>query len=214
MTGVAHDVRAPLSTFGGFPVTPQSHLCVFHHGRAERDALLIPFLTEGLLQGHACRYYAAVGEKENIAAQLRKTSPTGPCGPDLIDLYEPEGGHLRDGKFDWVALWAGVVAWADQVFAEPHVSSARIAGDMSWAKPFVSPELVDELFESETNVTRWVRTRPVTALCFYDLELFGGDLIVPMVKAHPQVWMGGALVDNPYHYDLDAPSAHYRRACL
>ncbi|GAB2836260.1 hypothetical protein GCM10027200_40060 [Lentzea nigeriaca] len=55
------------------------------------------------------------------------------------------------------------------------------------------------MFQHEVNVGLWVNTRPLYALCFYDLDLFDGDVIVTMVKAHSQIWMTGVLVDTPYH---------------
>lgn len=45
------------ATFDGVELEMHSHLCVFHRGRAERDALLIPFLRDGLHLGQACRLW-------------------------------------------------------------------------------------------------------------------------------------------------------------
>ncbi|MCP2242416.1 hypothetical protein [Lentzea aerocolonigenes] len=49
------------TSFNGVTLDVHAHLCVFHHGRAERDLLLVPFLREGLRRGEACRYFAAAG---------------------------------------------------------------------------------------------------------------------------------------------------------
>jgi hypothetical protein len=76
---------------------------------------------------------------------------------------------------------------------------------MSWAKPLMSPTLVKQLVRSEVNITRWVRSREMVGLCLYDLDLFSGDLIIPMIKAHPKVWMGGAVVENPFYLDPESP---------
>jgi hypothetical protein len=35
-------------------------------------------------------------------------------------------------------------------------------------------------------------------LCLYDLERFGGGIVVDLLKAHSRVLVGGAIVENPY----------------
>ena len=32
----------------------------------------------------------------------------------------------------------------------------------------------------------------------YDLDRFDGDVIVPVVRAHPKVWMNGVVLTTPY----------------
>ena len=55
------------------------------------------------------------------------------------------------------------------------------------------------LVAEEVSVTEFVLRYPLICLCLYDLDLFGGDLIIPMIKAHPKAWIEGTLVENPYH---------------
>ena len=37
----------------------------------------------------------------------------------------------------------------------------------------------------------------------YHLELFGGNLIFPVMKVHPKVLFSGILLENPYYLDPD-----------
>jgi hypothetical protein len=46
----------------------------------------------------------------------------------------------------------------------------------------------------------------VTA-CLYDLDRFDGDVIVPIVRAHPKVWMNGVVLTNPYYLESEHFSA-------
>jgi hypothetical protein len=200
--------RTRAATFGGFPLKPNDHLCVFFRGRAERDELLIPFLLEGLRAGHACAFYAAEGETEHIPELLRTGNSYVHYDPSLLVVREPEDGHLRGGAFAPDALLAGLRAWSAESFATPGVACARAIADMSWANPILSPQLVGDLVRSEVKVARWVRSGDQIAVCLYDLELFGGDLLVPMIKAHRKVWMGGTLVENPYYIDPDFTDDH------
>jgi hypothetical protein len=177
-------------TLGGVALAPGDHLCVFHRGRTDRDRLLIPFLTEGMWAGDAVLYLAAEGERENIRERLAHAG-------DLM-LTEPASGHLRDGEFAPDALFTMLDGW-----------SRRKLG--TGAHPFgprLNATLIDALLAEEAAVTAWGEDFPQVVLCFYDLDLFGGDLIVPMIKAHPKVWMAGTLVENPYYFSSTEDGHH------
>jgi hypothetical protein len=100
-------LTTPVATLGGIPLEPRDHLCVFHRGREERDRLLLPFLVEGLHAGQACTFFAASGEGEGFAARLKAESANGRYDPALLEVHEPEGGHLRNGAFAPDALLDG-----------------------------------------------------------------------------------------------------------
>ena len=40
-------------------------------------------------------------------------------------------------------------------------------------------------------------------LCLYDLDRFSGEVMVNIVKTHPQVLIQGILVENPYYLGPD-----------
>jgi hypothetical protein len=40
-------------------------------------------------------------------------------------------------------------------------------------------------------------------LCLYDLDRFSGEVVVNIVKTHPQVLIQGILVENPYYLGTD-----------
>ncbi|TWP53960.1 hypothetical protein FKR81_04200 [Lentzea tibetensis] len=172
------------AAFDGVELEMHSHLCVFHRGRAERDDLLIPFLSDGLRRGEACQYFAVAEEEGDAKRRL------GDLGSQLR-----EGRYQRGDVLDGDAILAELDEWS-----QTEGTTCRVAGDMGWVGR--SPrrrEQLDALFRYEVNAGLWVNRRQVYALCFYDLDVFDGDVIVPMVKTHPQIWMTGVLVDNPYH---------------
>jgi hypothetical protein len=35
----------------------------------------------------------------------------------------------------------------------------------------------------------------------YDLDHFGGGVVVPMIRAHLRVWLSGLVIENPYHLE-------------
>ncbi|MGW6442262.1 MEDS domain-containing protein [Lentzea sp. NPDC055074] len=175
--------------FDGGTLQVHSHLCVFHHGREERDELLIPFLSDGLRRGEACQYIGVAGEADDVEQRLGGPQPR-------LRVREPDVRYQRDDVFDGDAVLAELDEWTQR-----EGTPCRVAGDMRWAgRSPRSPEQLDTLFRYEMNSGLWASRRPVYALCFYDLDVFDGDVIVPMVKAHPQIWMTGVLLDNPYHH--------------
>lgn len=131
------------------------------------------------------------GGKETIPALLGEH--------DNLQVTEPENGHLRNGRYSPDDLFVRLDDWVGRTLVSGAAPFGRTAGDMSWASQLMSPTLLPELIGEEIAVTSWLREYPLVVLCLYDLELFGGDLIIPMVKAHPKVWMAGTLVENPYY---------------
>lgn len=195
-----HDRTDREVTLGGVALAPGDHLCVFHRGRAERDRLLIPFLADGVGAGDAVLYLAAEGERETIRERLAHAG-------DLV-LTEPGSGHLRDGEFAPDALFAMLDGWSRRKLVTGDHPFGRIVGDMSWAAPLLSSALIDALLAEEVAVTAWGEDFPQVVLCFYDLDLFGGDLILPLIKVHPKVWMAGTLVENPYYLSSTEDGYH------
>jgi hypothetical protein len=183
--------QSPVVMLGGFPLFPHDHLCVFFRGKDERDRLLLPFLSDGLSAGDAVRFVADAGETSAIRSVLSDQGD--------LDLSEPDGGHLRNGQYAPKEFLEELAGWAARTGVAEGRVFGRIAGDMSWAEPLLSPELIDLLVAEEVTATGFLRSYQQVGLCLYDLDLFGGDLIIPMVKAHPKVWIQGTLIENPYH---------------
>jgi hypothetical protein len=191
-------IAEPTFAIGGIPLAPKDHLCVFFRGRREHDRLVFPFVRAGLESGQVCYVVAPAGESAGFASAVVGGAPQNGVDPNLLQLAEPEGFYLKDGEFQPGALVETLHAWSRTTFDEGGAEFARIAADMSWAGPFVEPAFVDELIRYEAVATEWARTYPQVVVCFYDLDVFGGEVVIPIIKTHTKVWMGGAVVENPY----------------
>jgi hypothetical protein len=62
---------------------------------------------------------------------------------------------------------------------------------------------VEHLIGYESELNRVTCSSPVVVLCLYDLDRFGGEVVVNVVKTHPQVLIQGILVENPYYVGPD-----------
>ena len=80
-------------------------------------------------------------------------------------------------------------------------SFCRLVGEMTWALRDVPG--VEHLIGYESELNRITSSSPVVVLCLYDLDRFSGEVVVNVVKTHPQVLIQGILVENPYHVEPD-----------
>jgi hypothetical protein len=55
----------------------------------------------------------------------------------------------------------------------------------------------------ESEVNQFVPRYPVVVLCLYDLDRFGGDLLIDVMKTHPKVLMGSTVLENLYYVPPD-----------
>jgi hypothetical protein len=62
---------------------------------------------------------------------------------------------------------------------------------------------VEHLLGYESELNRITSSSPVVVLCLYDLDRFSGEVVVNVVKTHPQILIQGILVENPYHVGPD-----------
>jgi MEDS: MEthanogen/methylotroph, DcmR Sensory domain len=175
---------------------PGSHVCAFYRGASERDRLLTAYLGAGLTAGDKC---ICIVDSAFTAKQLESLRPThgadGPSGGQL-DIHLPESTYLAGGEFttsDMLTFWTESMAKAE---IEGY-AFCRLVGEMTWA--LRDAPGVEHLISYESELNRVTSSYPVVVLCLYDLDLFSGEVVVNIVRTHPQVLIQGILVENPYY---------------
>ena len=179
---------------------PGSHVCAFYRGDSDRDRLLTGYLGAGLAGGDKC---ICIVDSADIAERLG-TLPgacgeLGPLGGQL-DIHLPESTYLAGGEFstaDMLTFWTEAMVKAE---IEGY-SFCRLVGEMTWA--LRDAPGVEHLIGYESELNRVTCSSPVVVLCLYDLDRFGGEVVVNVVKTHPQVLIQGILVENPYYVGPD-----------
>jgi hypothetical protein len=181
-------------------LVPGSHVCAFYRGDADRDRLLTGYLSAGLTAGDKC---ICIVDSERTAKRLEQLSGTcrepGSLGRQL-DVHLPESTYLAGGEFttsDMLTFWTESMTKAE---IEGY-SFCRLAGEMTWALRDVPG--VEHLIGYESELNRVTPSYPVVVLCLYDLDRFSGEIVVNVVKTHPQVLVQGILVENPYYIEPD-----------
>jgi hypothetical protein len=175
------------------------HLVAFYQGPAERERLVFDHLEEGLRGGDTCLYVAAEGGRDAFRAGLAADDPS----VDLacLEVREPSSTYLRGGVFSRDGMLELIEIWSRESLARKDCSFARYAAEMEWALPYVSKQFIVELADYEVRVARSTRFYPQVTVCLYDIEQFGGDVIVAMADALPRLWIRGTLFENPYCVD-------------
>jgi MEDS: MEthanogen/methylotroph, DcmR Sensory domain len=211
----AHDTSRveESATIGGLPVRTHDHVCVLYRGEDQRDELMAKFLAGGVRAGHRCYCLITPDHNQRIAAAVSRRNARAAAGaasedPARLDFVGPGECYLRGGEFlsdRMLRFWDD---WGTATFERDGVAYARVGADMSWAKPLIDARgFVMDLARYETRFTIWARRYPQVTACLYDLDRFDGDVIVPLVRAHPKVWMNGVVLTNPYYLQSEHFSA-------
>jgi len=70
---------------------------------------------------------------------------------------------------------------------------------MSWVLP--GPPGWDDLFHYESAVNHAFEQMPAILMCLYDLQKFGAEMLVEVLRTHPTVLLDRTVIDNPHYVD-------------
>ena len=188
-------------SINGLQAQPGDHICAFFRGREERDQLLVSFLQEGLGAGDFC--LCITGKTDHPRLERSILGGSDHADPDLLHIDDAEETYLSHGSFSAERMLAYWMRWGEKLFVTECRGFARAVSDMSWAGNVITGPVIDDFMGYEVQATRYCRAHPQVALCLYDLEKFRGDVIIPALKVHPKVFVGGMLLENPYFVDPD-----------
>lgn len=185
----------------GLSIPPGSHICAFFRGVSERDQIMVPFLREGLRTGDKCMCILD-DEVDGVRTAL---GADGGLSTDAerhqLDIRSSKETYLRRGAFstrEMLSFWDDSVGAALNADGFPFV---RSAGETTWTLKEL-PGLYDFLtYEAELN--RFLPRYPQVIMCLYDLDHFGGEVLVDILKTHPKVLMGGTVLENLHYLEPD-----------
>jgi hypothetical protein len=185
---------------------PGSHVCAFYRGDSDRDRLLTAYLGAGLAAGDKCVCIVDSSPTAKRLESLPRNCSSSVAragrapGGGQLDIHLPESTYLAGGEFttsDMLTFWAESIAKAE---VEGY-SFCRLVGEMTWA--LRDAPGVEHLIGYESELNRVTSCYPAIVLCLYDLDLFSGEVVINIVRTHPQVLIQGILVENPYYVGPD-----------
>jgi len=185
----------------GIEVYPGAHICGMYRGPGERDAILVAFLNAGLTAGDKCICVVDAGEPSEIIAALDPELAARERADDKqLDVIRASDMHLRSGRFspdETIASWKAAIS---EVMYDGRFDLVRAVE--TWSLRDVVPD-ARELVALDSEMNRFLPLFPQVILCLYDLERFGGDSVVDLLRTHPKVLVGKMVLENPYYLGPD-----------
>jgi hypothetical protein len=192
----------------GVNLAPGDHLCGFFFGIAERDEVLLPYLRAGLRSGEKCMCIVDATEPEHVFDGL---------DAQLDDMHEPKSkpyveseqlgvisasqAYLRTGEFSTPDMIEFLQDFTSTATGVEGYDTVRIAGETTWL--LKQPPGAEQFIDYESELNRFVPLYPQVVFCLYDLQRFGGGMIVDVLRTHPKVLLGGMVLENPNYLSPD-----------
>jgi hypothetical protein len=190
----------------GVSIASGDHLCAFYFGRAERDAVMLPFLRAGLRAGDRCLCVVDSPEIPDVLASIDEDADdgidvAGCVASQQLDVRKSSAAYLRTGTFSP----EGMISFLDETVGDATTTGGvhffRTTGETGWA--LEGAPGVEELIDYESELNRFVPRYPQAILCLYDLERFGGGMMVDLLRTHPKILLGGLVLENPHYLSPD-----------
>ena len=177
--------------------SPGTHFCALYSGPAERDRLLFPFLEEGLRNGDKCLCLI-----DDVEPGLVRDRAVGQPGPEYsrrsaqLDVEGASDTYLRSGEFSVEDMLRFLSERVDAALGDDF-DLLRAAGEMSWV--LLGPPGWDHLLLYESAVNDALEQMPAIFMCLYDLQNFGVEMLVGVLRTHPMVLLDRTVMDNPHY---------------
>jgi hypothetical protein len=191
----------------GVTLDDREHVCVFHRGPEERDAVLAAFFGAGLAAGDKCLCIADTGDTGTSTGGTGTGAMADRLDPDhrrtLPDQLTvlPATAYLTDGRFvprNVYAQWHSIIG----AYVGEGYRHVRGTGELSWFLRRHRPgDDAAPLLEYEALCNRLVQRRPATIFCLYDLDLLDAGLLPGVLRHHPAALAGGVLFRGPWPID-------------
>lgn len=181
-------------TFAGGVLDRYRHVCAFVRDPTEADAVLDPFVRDGVEQGDRLVYLVDTAAPAAPLARLRRL---GYDTPSLVADGRAEvrtwaETYLRTGGFDQDDMLGQLEELLDTT-PEPRI---RLVADMGWAAE--DRETADGLIDFEARANFLHARHRHVVICAYDTSRFDGAFIIDILRTHPMVLIGGILQENPF----------------
>ena len=167
------------------------HICALVDGPAQTDALLLPFIVDGLDRGDRVVDVVDPEVRDAHLERLRTggVDVAGSMASRQLEVMTWADAYLRGGRFDRSAQ----LAYLRRTVAETRdlgYPLARYIGSTEWA---VEEDTVRVLLEYEVRVDAFLSKIPDVFVCTYDLTHHSARTIAGALDVHRAAIVGGVL---------------------
>lgn len=176
---------------------PGDHLCNLYKNVAERRAVLVTFVYEGLERGE--KILVVQGDEDgqilddliHAGLDVQAYSSGG-----KIKLATFIDNKLQDDPYHFDYLIELLQKETELALAEGY-SSVRIATEMAWLKQ--DPQMSNRLIESEIRLHDFFGSQPCLGLFLYNIQQFDPATLLKILASHQKILIGTEIYENIYY---------------
>lgn len=177
-------------------MTHRCHACAFFHSPEDEYRLLLPFAKEGVEQRHKIVQFV---DKRKRTDLLRRFADIGidtisAEQSGQIEILPWENTYLREHRFDQYAMLALIEETLNN--GDRLYGMTRLWANMEWS--LLDFPGSDDLIAYETRLNDLTSRYDDVVVCTYDLNRFSAAVVMDVLRTHPQVIVGGLLLENPF----------------
>jgi len=174
------------------------HVCQLFSDEEDRLESMIRYLASGIEAGQKCGCWTFDDTQSLLATEGFEAglSMDEARARGQLSFEDADRVWFADGKFDPERLLGRLSDFNDSVVGKAWKGS-RIVAEISPAIPEMPGG--GRLIEYEVEVNRFLRGRPMTVICQYDLRRFSGSVLLDVLHVHPYVMIRGSIMPNPFY---------------
>jgi hypothetical protein len=169
------------------------HACAFVDSTDQSRDVLLPFLKEGYRNGERVVGLVAPERQGSHADWLHHSGLKIDAG---VELKTWSHCYLQGGRFSSDRMLRTLSDLLDGA-RERGFSGLRAFGEMDWALTGLPG--TDELLEYEARVNDVMQAYDDPVVCVYDVNRFGGRVLMDILSTHPLVVLGMRAYENQYY---------------
>ena len=179
-------------------VGPGDHLCCLYETEEEHRAVLAPFLCQGLERGEKVLYITDARTAATVIRYLRDEGLDAESylTRGQLKILTADDAYLKQGVFDPEGMITLLRTETEQALAEGY-AALRVTGEMTWALRGLPGS--ERLIEYEAKLNEFFPSSSCLAICQYDRQAFGADLLLDVLSTHPIAVVGTEVYDNFYY---------------
>jgi hypothetical protein len=172
------------------------HIVALYSRLAEREALLYPYLRDGLARDHSCTTCLTRGACQPVLDRLSLDLDVNASrsSGQLAVCQAPDGPFPRDRS----GVTAASTLWKQVVAKRPRhgYGCQRFSVEAkAWLPDYGE---TNELLRFEARLTSLAIDQPIAFMFMYDVSGLDGGLVIELARTHPTVWVCGVSLANPY----------------
>jgi PAS domain S-box-containing protein len=174
------------------------HFCFLYETDEEHQALLTPFLRQGLERDEKVLYILDAHTAEAILGYLRDDGleVESYLTSGQLRILTPDETYLQGGIFDPYRMIALLQTEMEHALAEGY-RALRTAGEMSWVLRGLPGS--ERLIELESKLNMFYPGSKCLGICQYDRRRSDSAVLLDVLVTHPNVIVGTEIYDNFYY---------------